>query len=123
MTRYLKKCGKKWRMEKQTKLEWQKQKQKKEQKEKREEEKRDDFKKPIVKEEIEIARVIEEKEEEEENLIEIRTVMEIVPRQFHKYLKVFEKKKSERMLIRKTWDYTIDLREEFVPKRERYIHH
>ena len=33
-----------------------------------------------------------------------------VTRQFHKYLKVFEKKDSERMLIRKAWDHVIDLR-------------
>ena len=32
------------------------------------------FKKPTVEEEIEIARMIEEKEKEEEDLIEIRTV-------------------------------------------------
>ena len=44
-------------------------------------------------------------------------VKEMVPRQFHKYLKVFEKKESERMPIRKAWDYAIDLREEFVPKK------
>ena len=36
---------------------------------------------------------------------------------FHKYLKVFEKKELERMLIRKTWDHAIDLRESFVPKK------
>jgi len=41
----------------------------------------------------------------------------MVPRQFHKYLKVFEKKESERMLMRKAWDYAIDLREGFVPKK------
>ena len=46
---------------------------------------------------------------------------EMVPRWFHKYLKVFEKKESERMLMRKIWDHTIDLREGFVPKRGRYI--
>ena len=67
--------------------------------------------------EIKIAMMVEEKQEKEENLIEIRTVEEIVPRRFHKYLKMFEKKKSERMVIRKTWDHTIDLREEFVPKK------
>jgi len=37
--------------------------------------------------------MVEEKREKEENLIEIR------------------------MVIRKTWDHTIDLREEFVPKK------
>ena len=41
----------------------------------------------------------------------------MVPRQFHKYLKVFKKKESERMLIRKAWDHVIDLREGFVPKK------
>ena len=34
---------------------------------------------------------------------------------------MFEKKKSERMLTRKTWDHDINLREGFVPKRGRYI--
>jgi len=46
--------------------------------------------------------MIEEKEKEEEDLIEIRTVEEMVPRRFHKYLKVFEKKESESMLMKKT---------------------
>ena len=39
-----------------------------------------------------IAKMIEEKEEErekEEELIELRMVEEMVPRQFHKYLKAF----------------------------------
>ena len=71
-------------------------------------------------EEIAIARIVEEKEDErdeEEDLIELRTVEEMVPRWFHKYLKVFEKKESERMLTRKAWDHAIDLREGFVLKR------
>ena len=32
---------------------------------------------------------------------------------------MFEKKESERMPIRKTWDHAIDLREGFVPKKEK----
>jgi len=68
---------------------------------------------------MEIARMVKEKEEEEEDFIEIRTVKEIVSRRFHKYLKVFKKKKSERMLTRKTWDHTIDLRESFVLKKRK----
>ena len=66
-----------------------------------------------------IVRMIEEKEEErdeEEDLIELRTVEEMVLRWFHKYLKMFEKKELERMPMRKTWDHTMDLREGFVPK-------
>ena len=70
-----------------------------------------------------IARMIEEKEEErdeeEEDLIELRTVGEMVSKQFHKYLKVFEKKELERMPIRKTWNHVIDLREEFVLKKRK----
>ena len=75
-----------------------------------------EFRKPIVEKEIEIVG-IEEKQEEEEYLIEIRMVEEMVPRRFYKYLKMFEKKKLEKMPIRKIWNYAIDLREEFVPKK------
>ncbi len=42
--------------------------------------------------------MIEEKQEEEKDLIEIRMVEE----KFHNYLKIFEKKKSEKMPVRKT---------------------
>jgi len=42
---------------------------------------------------------------------------EMVPRQFHKYLKMFEKKDLERMPMRKAWDHAIDLREGFVLKK------
>jgi len=68
-----------------------------------------------------IARIVKEKEEEreeEEDLIELRTVEKMVQRWFHKYLKMFEKKESERIPIRKAWDHAIDLREGFVPKRD-----
>jgi len=72
-----------------------------------------------------IVRIVEEKkeerDEEEEDLIELRMVEEMIPRQFYKYLKVFEEKESERMPTRKTWNHAIDLREGFVPKRGRYI--
>ena len=96
MMRYLDECRKQWKT-KQMKPEQQKQKEKEQKKEKKKK-----FKKPTVEEEIEIARIIEEKQEEEEGLIKIRTVEEMVSRRFYKYLKVFEKKKSERMIMRKT---------------------
>ena len=70
--------------------------------------------------EIAIARIVTEKEKElekEKDVIVVRTTEEMVPRQFHKYLKVFEKKESERMLMRKAWDHVIDLREGFVLKK------
>ena len=76
-----------------------------------------EFRKLTVKEEIKIARIIEEKQEEEEHLIEIRIVEEIVPKRFHKYLKVFEKRELERILMRKIWDHAMDLRKDFVPKK------
>ena len=46
-------------------------------------------------------RIKEKEEEEKENLIKIRMLEEMISRRFHKYLRVFEKKDSERMLIRK----------------------
>jgi len=67
-------------------------------------------------------RIVEEKEEErdeKEDLIELRTVEEMVPRWLHKYLKVIEKKELERMLMKKTWNYAIDLREDFILKKEK----
>jgi len=42
------------------------------------------------------------KEKKEKDLTEVRMVEEMVPRRFHKYLKMFEKKESERMPMRKT---------------------
>jgi len=64
-----------------------------------------------------IERIMEEKEDEEEDLMELRTIDEMVPQRFHKYLKVFKKKESERMPMRKAWDHAIDLREGFVLKK------
>ena len=75
------------------------------------------MRKLTIEEEKTIVRIREEKEKKEEDLIELRATEEIVLRQFHKYLKVFEKKDSERILMRKAWDYAIDLREEFVLKK------
>ena len=103
-------CGKKWRTGRQTKPGWKKQEEKKKKKEMR---------KLITDEEIAIARIVAEKEEEldEEDMIVVRKTEEMVPKWFHKYLKVFKKKESERMPMRKAWDHAIDLREGFVPKK------
>jgi len=110
MTRYPDECGEKWRTGRQTKPGWKKQKEKKKKKEMR---------RPTTDEEIAIARIVAEKEEEldEEDMIVVRKTEKMVPRWFHKYLKVFEKKESERMPTRKAWDHTIDLREGFVLKK------
>ena len=101
MMRCPEKFERKWKI-KQTKLEWQKQKEKEQKKEKVQREKKEKFRKLIVEKEIKIVRMIEKKQDEEEDFIEIRTVEEMVPRRFYKYLKMFEKKKLERMLTRKT---------------------
>ena len=50
------------------------------------------------------------KEEMEINHQKIETM---VPRKFHWWLKVFGKMESERISVRKVWDYAIDVREEF----------
>ena len=71
----------------------------------------------MIEEEETITRIMEEKKEEEGDLIELRAIDEMVSKRFHKYLKVFEKKDSERMPMRKAWDHAIDLREGFVPKK------
>ena len=49
-----------------------------------------------------IARIVEGKENEED-LIELRATKEMIPRRFHKYLKMFKKKDSKKMPMRKTW--------------------
>jgi len=82
-------------------------------------EKKKDFKKLTVEKEMEIAIIIEQEQEKEKNLIEIRMVEKMVPRKFYKYLKMFEKKELERMLMRKTWNSAINLRKEFVLKKEK----
>ena len=107
ITRCPEECGKKWKTGRQMKPGWKKQEEREEKKERR---------RPMIEEEEMIARIVEEKENEED-LIKLRATEEMVPQRFHKYLKVFEKKKSERMLTRKAWDYAIDLREGFVPKK------
>ena len=87
---------------------------------KRKKEKREEFRRLTIKKEIVIVRIVEEKKEKrdgEEDLIELRIVKEMVLKWFHKYLKVFEKKESERIPMRKTWKHAIDLREGFVPKK------
>jgi len=46
-------------------------------------------------------------------------VKRMVPQKFHKWLKVFGKVESEKMPIRKPWDHAINLKEDFVPRKER----
>ena len=41
----------------------------------------------------------------------------MVPEKFHKWIKVFGKKQSERMLTRKVWDHVINVKKRFVPRK------
>ena len=50
-----------------------------------------------------------------------KTVEELVPKEYHQYLKVFSKEELERMSIRKPWDHAIELKETFKPKKGRLI--
>jgi len=70
MTRCPDKCGKRWKTGRQTKPGWKKQEERKEKKERR---------KPTIKEVRMIERIREEKEDEGEDLIELKATEEIVP--------------------------------------------
>jgi len=45
-------------------------------------------------------------------------VKEMVLQRFHRWLKVFGKIKSERILVRKPWNHAINLKENFVLRKE-----
>jgi len=51
-----------------------------------------------------------EKQKEEE-------AKKLVPERFHRWIKVFGKKQSERMPTRKLWDHAIEVKEGFVPRK------
>jgi len=46
-----------------------------------------------------------------------KTLRKLVPKRFWKWKKVFGKKESERMPVRKVWDHTIELKKGFLPKK------
>jgi len=48
-----------------------------------------------------------------------KVLRKLVPRRFWKWKKVFGKKKSERMPVRKTWDHAIELKEGFMPRKRK----
>ncbi|KIK13956.1 hypothetical protein PISMIDRAFT_17634 [Pisolithus microcarpus 441] len=43
------------------------------------------------------------------------TVEDLVPKEYHQYLKVFLKESSKHMPLRKPWDHAIDLKDTFIP--------
>jgi len=63
---------------------------------------------------VEVRKVAEEWEiwdEEEE------AAKKLVLEKFHEWIKVFGKKQLKRMPTRKLWDYVIDVREGFIPRK------
>jgi len=65
---------------------------------------------------------VDEKEDwrrEEEMEADHMKVEEMVPKRFHKWLKVFGKVESERMPVRKAWDHAIDLNDDFKASKAR----
>jgi len=66
---------------------------------------------------MEVKKVAEEWEiwdEEEEIAKSEAEAKKLMPEKFHKWIKVFGKKQSERMPTRKLWDHAIDMKEGFV---------
>jgi len=61
----------------------------------------------------------EDWEQEEEIEADHRKVEEMVPKRFHRWLKVFGKVESKRMLVRKVWDHMIDLNDDFKASKAR----
>jgi len=71
-------------------------------------------------EEKAISWAADEKEDwgrEEEMEIDHCKIETIVPKRFHRWLKVFGKVESERMPVRKVWDHAIDVKEDFKPSK------
>ena len=54
---------------------------------------------------------------EKEMEIDHHKIEGMVPKQFSWWLKVFGKVESERILVRKVWDYAIDVKEDFRPSK------
>ena len=69
---------------------------------------------------MEIKRVAEEWEiwDEEEEVAKLEVeARNLVSEKFHKWIKVFGKKQLEWIPTRKVWDYTIEMKEGFVPRK------
>jgi len=69
---------------------------------------------------VEVKKIAEEWkiwDKEEEAVRSEAEAKKLVPEKFHKWIKVFGKKQSERMPARKVWDHAIDVKEGFVPRK------
>ena len=71
---------------------------------------------------ISIKRVAKEWEiwDEKEEAVKLEAeAKKLVPEKFHRWIKVFGKKQSERMSMRKIWNHTINIKEGFVLRKEK----
>ena len=71
---------------------------------------------------IEVKRVVKEWEiwdDEEEAARLEEKAKKLVPEKFHRWIKVFGKKQLERIPTWKIWDHAIDIKERFVPRKEK----
>ena len=120
MMRCPEECGRQWRPV-QGKSGWEKQKEE-EAKEKagKKREKKERKKKQKKGKTVEVRKVVEEWEiwdEKEEAAKSEEEAKKLVLERFHRWIKVFGKKQSERMPMRKLWDHTIDVKEGFMPRK------
>jgi len=120
MTRCPEECGKQWRPV-QGKMGWEKQKEEEAKEEAgRKREEKDKRKKQKKGKTVEVRKVAEKWEiwdEEEEAVKSEVEAKNLVPKRFHRWIKVFGKKQSERMPTRKLWDHAIDVKEGFMPRK------
>ena len=71
---------------------------------------------------MEVRKIAEEWEVWDEEEKVVKSEMEakkLVPEKFHKWIKVFGKKQSERMPMRKLWDHAIEVKEGFMLRKEK----
>ena len=71
---------------------------------------------------VEVKKMAEEWEiwDEEEKAVKSEAeTKKIVPKKFHPWIKVFGKKQSERMPIRKIWDHMIEVKKRFILRKEK----
>ena len=60
-----------------------------------------------------------EKGKEVRKTEEKKKIEELVPKRFWKWKRVFRKVEPERIPVQKAWDHTIELKEGFIPKKEK----
>jgi len=121
MTRYPQECRKQWRPE-QGKSGWQKQKKEKAKEEAGRKREEQEIRRRREKKMVEVKKVAEEWEiwdKEEEAARSKAEAKKFMPEKFHQWIKVFEKKQSERILMRKVWDHAIEMKEGFVLRKRK----